>query len=167
MHKLVDITPDKIDGEIKKRGAKLEVKDASYGQKLFLLFEEVAELHLIQPTFIIDFPVEVSPLAKRDTENPEFVSRFELFVGGMELANCFNELNEPFDQEKRFQEQADTHAAGDKEAMHFDADYVRALEYGLPPTVGCGIGVDRLAMLLTNTTSIKDVILFPTLKKKE
>ena len=162
-----DISIEKIDAEIKKHGAKLQVKDASYGQKLFLLFEEVAESHLIQPTFITDFPVEVSPLSKRDANNPNFVSRFELFMGGMELSNCFNELNEPFDQEERFKEQAATHAAGDDEAMHFDADYVRALEYGLPPTVGCGIGIDRLAMILTNTTSIKDVILFPTLKKKD
>lgn len=162
-----DISIDKIDAEIKKHGVKLQVKDASYGQKLFLLFEEVAEQQLIQPTFITDFPVEVSPLAKRDSDNPNFVARFELFMAGMELSNCFNELNEPFDQEERFKEQAATHAAGDDEAMHFDADYVRALEYGLPPTVGCGIGIDRLAMILTNTTSIKDVILFPTLKKKE
>lgn len=162
-----DISINKIDAEIKKHGVKLQVKDASYGQKLFLLFEEVAEAHLIQPTFIIDFPVEVSPLAKRDVDNPNFVARFELFMGGMELANCFNELNEPFDQEERFREQAATHAAGDNEAMHFDGDYVRALEYGLPPTVGVGIGIDRLAMILTNTTSIKDVILFPTLKKKD
>lgn len=162
-----DISIDKIDVEIKKHGAKLQVKNASYGQKLFLLFEEVAESQLIQPTFITDFPVEVSPLSKRDVNNPNFVSRFELFMGGMELSNCFNELNEPFDQEERFKEQAATHAAGDKEAMHFDADYVRALEYGLPPTVGVGIGIDRLAMILTNTTSIKDVILFPTLKKKD
>lgn len=162
-----DISIDKIDAEIKKHGVKLQVKDASYGQKLFLLFEEVAESQLIQPTFITDFPVEVSPLSKRDPNNPNFVSRFELFMGGMELSNCFNELNEPFDQEARFKEQAATHAAGDKEAMHFDGDYVRALEYGLPPTVGVGIGIDRLAMILTNTTSIKDVILFPTLKKKD
>ncbi|MFT6765249.1 MAG: lysyl-tRNA synthetase class 2 [Alteromonas naphthalenivorans] len=162
-----DISIDKIDAEIKKHGVKLQVKDASYGQKLFLLFEEVAETQLIQPTYITNFPVEVSPLSKRDVNNPNFVSRFELFMGGMELSNCFNELNEPFDQEERFKEQAATHAAGDNEAMHFDADYVRALEYGLPPTVGCGIGIDRLAMILTNTTSIKDVILFPTLKKKD
>lgn len=162
-----DISIEKIDAEIRKHGVKLQVKDASYGQKLFLLFEEVAESHLIQPTFITDFPVEVSPLSKRDVDSPNFVSRFELFMGGMELSNCFNELNEPFDQEERFKEQAATHAAGDDEAMHFDGDYVRALEYGLPPTVGVGIGIDRLAMILTNTTSIKDVILFPTLKKKD
>lgn len=162
-----DINEKNIDQEIKKRGTKLQSKDASYGQKLVLLFEEVAEPQLFQPTFILDFPVEVSPLAKRDTKDPRFVARFELFMGGMELANCFNELNEPFDQEERFKEQAATHAGGDHEAMRFDGDFVRALEYGLPPTVGCGIGIDRLAMIATNTTSIKDVILFPTLKKRD
>lgn len=161
-----DISPKNIDKQLEKSGAKKIPKDSSWGQKLFLLFEEVAEHKLIQPTFVIDFPVEASPLAKRDPENPNFVARFELFIGGMELANCFNELNEPFDQKERFEEQAKTHAAGDDEAMHFDQEYVQALEYGLPPSVGCGIGIDRLAMILTNTTSIKDVILFPTLKKK-
>ncbi|MCF7900448.1 lysine--tRNA ligase [Candidatus Babeliales bacterium] len=160
------IAPDKIDAELKKHGAKKIPKDAGWGQKLFLLFEEVAEAKLIQPTFIIDFPVEVSPLARRDENNPEFVARFELFMAGMELANSFNELNEPFDQKERFEAQAKTHAAGDDEAMHFDGDYVHTIEYGLPPTVGVGIGIDRLAMILTNTTSIKDIILFPTLKKK-
>lgn len=162
-----DISEKNIDKEIAKHGAKLQNDNASYGQKLVLLFEEIAEPHLFQPTFILDFPVEVSPLAKRDTQDPRFVARFELFIGGMEIANCFNELNEPFDQEERFKEQAATHAGGDHEAMRFDGDYVRALEYGLPPTVGCGVGIDRLAMLATNTTSIKDVILFPTLKRKD
>ena len=161
-----DILPETIDKTLLACGQKELPQDASWGQKLFILFEEVAEHQLIQPTFIIDFPVEVSPLAKRDEENPEFVARFELFMGGMELANCFNELNEPFDQKERFKEQARTHASGDDEAMRYDGDYVTALEYGLPPTVGCGIGIDRLVMMLTNTTSIKDVILFPTLKKK-
>jgi len=161
-----EIAPDAIDASLDKYGAKQLPKDSSFGQKLFLLFEEVAEKHLIQPTFLIDFPVEVSPLAKRDPQNPEFVARFEMFIGGMELANCFNELNEPFDQRERFAQQAKTHAAGDDEAMRFDEDFVRAIEYGLPPTVGCGIGIDRLAMIITNTTSIKDVILFPTLKRK-
>lgn len=161
-----EIAPDTIDAALKKHGAKKIPKDASWGQKLFILFEEVAEHQLIQPTYLIDFPVEVSPLAKRDPENPDFVARFELFIGGMELANCFNELNEPFDQKERFKEQAKTHADGDDEAMRFDQDYVTALEHAMPPAVGCGIGIDRLAMILTNTTSIKDVILFPTLKKK-
>lgn len=162
-----DISPDTIDHEIKKHGIKLANPHASYAQKLFLLFEEVAEPHLIQPTFIIDFPLEVSPLAKRDDKNPEVVARFELFIGGMELANAFNELNDPFDQEERFRQQVATHEAGDDEAHRFDADFIKALEHGLPPTVGCGIGIDRLAMLLTNSTSIKDVILFPTLKRKD
>ncbi len=161
-----EISPEAIDATLKKCGAKLVVKDVSWGQKLFLLFDEVVEKHLIQPTFLIDFPVEVSPLAKRDPENPEFVARFELFIAGMELANCFNELNEPFDQRERFAQQARTHEAGDDEAMRFDEDFIKAVEYGLAPTVGCGVGIDRLAMIVTNTTSIKDVILFPTLKRK-
>ncbi len=162
-----DIAPDKVDALLHKHGAKKVPHDASWAQKLYILFEEIAEPQLVQPTFIIDFPVEVSPLAKRDPENPAFVTRFELFIGGMELANSFNELNEPFDQKERFAAQAATHAAGDDEAHRFDEEFIKAIEYGLPPTVGCGIGIDRLAMLLTNTTSIKDIILFPTLKKKE
>lgn len=162
-----DISPKNIDAEIKKHNAKLANPDASYAQKLFALFEEVAEPYLIQPTFIIDYPLEISPLAKKDAKNPEFAARFELFIGGMELANGFNELNDPFDQEERFKQQVATHEAGDDEAHRFDADFIKALEHGLPPTVGCGIGIDRLAMLLTNSTSIKDVILFPTLKRKD
>ena len=162
-----EIALDAIDAALHKAGAKVDNKDASYAQKLFILFEAVAEHKLIQPTFIIDFPVEISPLAKRDFSNPSVVGRFELFVAGMELANGFNELNDPFDQAERFKEQVNNRESGDDEAHHYDADFIRALEYGLPPTVGCGIGMDRLAMLLTNTLSIKDVILFPTLKRKD
>ena len=121
----------------------------------------------MQPTFIIDFPIEISPLAKRDAQNPFIAARFELYMVGMEFANGFNELNDPFEQAERFKEQVKARAAGDVEAMYYDADYVHALEYGLPPTVGFAIGIDRLAMLITNTSSIKDVILFPTLKRKE
>jgi len=161
-----EISPDRIDEQLKKHGIELKVKDTSYAQKLFLLFEEVAEKKLVQPTFIIDYPVEISPLAKSDVNKPGFVARFELFIGGMEFANAFNELNDPFDQEKRFRDQAATHEAGDDEAHRYDAEYVHALQYGLFPTVGCGIGIDRLVMLLTDAPSIKDVILFPTLKKK-
>ncbi len=161
------IAPDAIDKELAKHGIELKVKDTSYAQKLFLLFEEVAEKQLIQPTYIIDYPVEISPLAKSDAQKPGFVARFELFIGGMEFANAFNELNDPFDQEQRFREQAATHKAGDDEAHRYDAEYVQALQYGLFPTVGCGIGIDRLVMLMTDAPSIKDVILFPTLKKKE
>ena len=131
------------------------------------MFECVAEEHLIQPTFIIEFPIEISPLSKRDAQNPQIAARFELYIAAMEIANGFNELNDPFDQAERFHAQVAEHAAGNEESMRYDADYVHALEYGLPPTVGVGIGVDRLVMLLTNTTSIKEVILFPTLKPKE
>ncbi len=162
-----DIAPDAIDATLIKAQVHIANKDASYAQKLFSLFEEVAESKLIQPTFLIDFPVEMSPLAKRDFENPTVVGRFELFIAGMELANGFNELNDPFDQAERFQEQVKNRDSGDDEAHHYDADFIKALEHGLPPTVGCGIGIDRLAMLLTNTTSIKDVILFPTLKRRD
>ncbi len=156
-----------IDTIMKEKGITLPQKDASWGQKLFALFEEIVESQLFQPTFITDYPIEVSPLAKRDPANPAIVPRFELFIAGMELSNGFNELNDPFDQAGRFHQQAKARAAGDVEAHYYDADYVLALEYGLPPTVGAAIGIDRLTMLLTNTTSIKDVILFPTLKKKE
>lgn len=165
--KEADIAPEAIDKQLTKHGITLKVKDTSYAQKLFLLFEEVAEKQLIQPTFIIDYPVEISPLAKSDAKKPGFVARFELFIGGMEFANGFNELNDPFDQEERFREQAATHKAGDDEAHRYDAEYVQALQYGLFPTVGCGIGIDRLVMLMTDASSIKDVILFPTLKKKD
>lgn len=137
---------------------------AHYGEKLWALFEAVVEDKLFEPTFIIGHPVEVSPLAKRNPQDPHTVSRFELFVGGFELANGFTELNDPFDQAQRFKMQVEQSEAGNDEAHKYDADYVHALEYGLPPTVGVGIGIDRLVMLLTNTASIKDVILFPTLK---
>ena len=129
------------------------------------LFEHLVEPHLMQPTFIYNFPIEVSPLAKANPETG-FADRFELFVGKMELSNAFNELNDPFEQAQRFKDQVANKHAGDDEAHAYDADYIHALEYALAPTAGCGIGIDRLVMLLTNTTSIKDVILFPTLKKK-
>jgi len=162
-----DVSAEGIDTLLAQHAISFERQDtASWGQKLFVLFEKLVESNLIQPTFITEFPVEVSPLAKRNAYDMSIVDRFELFVAGMELSNGFNELNDPFDQAERFKEQAQAHSGGDVEAHRYDADYVRALEYGLPPTVGVGIGIDRLAMLLTNTTSIKDVILFPTLKNK-
>ena len=160
-----EISEKNIDATLKKHKVKLVNKKASTGEKIFALFEELVEPKLIQPTFITDFPIEVSPLAKRDPDNPSIASRFELFIGGMELSNGFNELNDPFDQAERFKHQLEMHRAGDEEAHQYDADYILALEHALPPTVGVGIGIDRLAMLITNTTSIKDVILFPTLKK--
>jgi len=139
-------------------------KTAGYGVKLFALFEAFVESKIVQPTFIIGYPIEVSPLAKRDAHNPNVAARFELFMCGMEFANGFSELNDPFDQAARFKAQADAREGGDQEAHHYDADYIKALEFGLPPAVGVGIGIDRLVMILTNTSAIKDVILFPTLK---
>ncbi len=161
-----DLSEKNIDKVLVANNIELDDKDSLWGHKLFALFEELVEPKLIQPTFIMDFPIEVSPLAKRNPDNPSVAYRWELFVAGMELANAFNELNDPFDQAERFRQQVKAQERGDSEAHHYDADYILALEHGLPPAVGVGIGIDRLVMLLTNTTSIKDVILFPTLKKR-
>jgi lysyl-tRNA synthetase class 2 len=129
-----------------------------------MLFEATTEQMLIQPTYIVDYPAIVSPLARRNDANPEITDRFELYITGREMANGFSELNDPEDQAARFEEQSRAKAAGDEEAMYYDADYIRALEHGLPPTAGCGIGIDRLIMLFTNSPSIRDVILFPHMR---
>ena len=134
------------------------------GKLLFEIFERTVEHKLIEPTFITHYPVEVSPLSRVSDTQPDIADRFELFVGGMEIANGFSELNDPEDQAQRFRNQIAQRESGDEEAMHFDEDYIRALEYGLPPSAGEGVGIDRLVMLLSNRSSIRDVILFPYLK---
>ena len=144
--------------------AKGEALPTTLGVWYEWLFEKYVEPTLIQPTFITHFPVEISPLSRRSDSDPDFADRFEFFIAGRELGNGFNELNDPVDQAARFQAQADARTGGDQEAMYFDAEYISALTYGLPPTAGEGIGIDRLVMLLTNQPSIRDVILFPTLR---
>jgi len=135
-----------------------------WGKLLLEVFEKTVEEHLVQPTFITGYPTEVSPLSRRNDDDPAITDRFELFIAGREIANGFSELNDPEDQAERFRAQAASRDAGDPEAMHFDADYIRALEYGLPPTGGEGIGIDRLVMLFTDSASIRDVLLFPYLR---
>ena len=134
------------------------------GKLLTELFEETVEEHLVQPTFITRYPTEVSPLSRRNDDNPDVTDRFELFIGGREIANGFSELNDPEDQAERFLAQVESKDAGDLEAMHYDADYIRALEYGMPPTAGEGIGIDRLVMIYTDSPSIRDVLLFPYMR---
>jgi len=134
------------------------------GRLLTELFDATVEEHLVQPTFITHYPTEVSPLSRRNDENPDVTDRFELFISGREIANGFSELNDPEDQAERFRAQVESKDAGDLEAMHYDADYIRALEYGMPPTAGEGVGIDRIVMLFTDSPSIRDVLLFPYMR---
>jgi lysyl-tRNA synthetase class 2 len=148
---------------LKDHPAKAELPSTT-GKWFEWFFDAYVEKKLVNPTFVTDFPVEISPLSRRSEQNPLVAERFELFVAGREIANGFNELNDPVDQAARFMAQVQSRAGGDHEAMHFDGDYIRALCFGLPPTAGEGLGIDRLAMLLTDSASIRDVILFPTLR---
>ena len=151
---------------LKDKKIKIE-KNWEVGRMLLEVFEETVESRLIDPTFVTEYPVEVSPLSRRNQDNPDFADRFELFIGGKEFANGFCELNDPDDQASRFKKQVEAKDSGDKEAMDYDHDYITALEHGMPPAVGVGMGVDRLVMLLTNQSSIRDVLLFPQLKSNE
>ena len=168
--------PEHTDAQLNDRAyliKKLEALNISYkpedgiGKLQLSLFDETTEHLLMDPTFIVDYPSDVSPLARRNDKNPGVTDRFELYITGREMANGFSELNDPEDQAARFQEQVRAKESGDKEAMHYDGDYIRALEHGLPPTAGEGIGIDRLIMLLTDSPSIRDVILFPHLRRED
>jgi lysyl-tRNA synthetase, class II len=152
-----------VEGLLKRLHADFDPR-MPLGTLMGTLFETVAEEHLVQPTFIYDYPLELSPLSKQKASDRTLVERFELYIGGMEIANGYSELNDPFDQKNRFLAQLEARERGDEEAHQMDEDYIRALSYGMPPTAGEGIGVDRLTMLLTNSTSIRDVILFPHLR---
>ena len=150
------------------KGLGLEIKDDTpLGKIIVEIFDAVAEKHLIQPTFITEYPLEVSPLSRKNNDDPSIVDRFELFITGREMANAFSELNDPQDQKERFEEQVKNKEKGDLEACEMDEDYVRALSYGMPPTAGEGIGIDRLVMLLTDSASIRDVILFPQMRTEK
>jgi len=156
--------------ELKETCKKLEVEiDDSMGKGKLIdeIFGEKCESSYIQPTFITDYPVEMSPLCKKHRSNPELTERFELMINGKELANAYTELNDPIDQKERFEEQAMLSEKGDDEAMFIDLDFVRSLEYGMPPTSGMGIGIDRLVMLLTNQQSIQEVLFFPQMKPEK
>ena len=160
----------KDEAGLREAAGRLHVElDESFGAGKIIdeIFSERVEDKLIQPTFITDYPLELSPLAKKHRSEEGLVERFELYINGQEIANAFSELNDPIDQKERFVEQASLRERGDDEAMTFDEDYIETLEYGMPPTAGLGIGIDRLTMLLTGAESIRDVILFPTMRPEK
>jgi lysyl-tRNA synthetase class 2 len=159
---LGDVT--KMENYVREKTDVEIVGTVSAGKLLMTIFEETVEDKLIQPTFITQYPVEVSPLSRRNDADPAFTDRFELFIAGREIANGFSELNDPLDQKQRFLDQLKERETGDEEAHQMDEDYIRALEYGMPPTAGEGLGIDRLTMLLTNALSIREVILLPLLR---
>jgi lysyl-tRNA synthetase class 2 len=161
----VFLNRESASGFAKKHQISLSERD-SHGKIITKLFDHLVEPHLIRPTFIIGYPTDVSPLSRRNDLNPDITDRFELFIGGREIANAFTELNDPLDQRQRFEQQVTLREAGDEEAQFMDEDYLTALEYGMPPTAGEGIGIDRVVMLLTDSPSIRDVILFPHMRSK-
>ncbi len=160
------ITDEEARRQAAIRGLEVKPSDTRF-DILPVFFEEYVEEELIQPTFVLGHPTVISPLSKRNRENPDITDRFELFINAWEFANAFSELNDPIDQRERFMDQEKKKDEGDEESHPFDEDFVNALEYGLPPTGGMGIGIDRTVMLLTNSKSIRDVIIFPTMKPKD
>ena len=170
--KYVGIDYDKMSVEdayaaAKNAGVEIDESKKTWGNVVYETFDQLVESKLIQPVFITDYPVEVSPLAKRSVEDPRMTYRFEFFIYAREMGNAYSELNDPIDQKERFERQVKLRASGDDEAQMMDDDFVTALEYGMPPTGGLGIGIDRMIMLLTGSSSIRDVMLFPTMKPKK